>query len=290
MLQFDNVKRTVLDILENDYILFVGHSTIDILSKQLGRRITEYKDLYSANTGERIYHTLDDSIDNNYSVLKYTENVQLKENIEYICFDSNDDLENFLIPCFEILIESNSLSTQENYVKLTSGYVKYYFTDKTTKKTTTNYIYTSYIIYTDNDDKDSSNDYYLVKTNTYFKEKGRYLTVEHYKPNVFNPFIVDVKPTSSSGTTSYNFTIWNMGISYTGPRTQIILTQPNRYTANWTFIENSLLSKDHESGDVFGCATEFAMQQGKTFLVHITISGLDRANGEVVEQTKAVSV
>ncbi len=281
MLLYDNVKNKVLDIMENDFVYFLGNSDIDTLSGLLGHEVTEYRNIYSSQTCEIVSHELV-TLNNDYSILKYTENLDLKDRIELISISADDEFINYIIPCLDILVESQTpISHFSNY---DSGYWKCYLADKDTGKTINNYIFTNYTIYQDEEEMDKSRDYYLIFTESYLKENGTNLIIEHKGSLACNPVILGIQPTDHNQTTSYQSSFLSVDISYEGPSINIQLNQPNSYTGRWTFEKNasdqSYLSEDH----VLKCVTEYGIDQDQEFKGSLTISGQDSDN-QVVDST-----
>ncbi len=269
------VKQLVKEYIKENFILFVGHSTIEKLSEELGVVFKNYSLIYSSNTGEIISNELI-NMRGEFSVLKYTENNSLKDNIETVHFnESSLPIESYLIPCLDFLIERNQ-PQPFGYSMHRSGTNRYYLLNSSDKPTST-YFNTSYRLYKDTSDTDTSKDYYILKTNVYFSKNGHYFTLQHNGLSKYQANVLDKKPTSKSGTTSYSFSIGyksaTVSVSYSGPKAKITLKSIDNYSSIWTVQDGTLLSNaNFDSGDIFEFASEYSVKQGTkpefTYRIH----------------------
>lgn len=285
------VKQFVKDYIKNNFILFVGQSTIEKISRELGTDFKNYSPIYSLDSGEMISNDLID-MRGDFSVLKYTEADNLKDYIETVHFnESNLSIESYLIPCLDFLIESKQ-SRPFAYSMYRSGTNKYYLLDSSHRPTSV-YFNTSYRLYKDTNDIDSAKDYYILKTNVYFSKNGHYFTLQHNGLSKYQATVLDKKPTSNSGTTSYSFSIGYksdaMSVSYSGPKAKITLKSIDDYSSRWTVQDGTLTNTaNFDSGDIFELASEYSVKQGSKPEFTYKINALDNSGNGTGDATSHI--
>lgn len=144
-------------------------------------------------------------------------------------------------------------------------------------------------MYKDTNEEDTAKDYYVVKTDTFFKENGQKLTIENHLPYASHPYILDLQPTNIDETSSYEYTVGNVEINYEGISTEVVLSQKDQYTAKWTFDNKS--SQDmYNLENNLSCISEYGIDQDAKFSVQISVSAIDNDSAEIAEQKEVVGI
>lgn len=198
LLTNSQVKSLVCDRLQSNYVVFLGDSDVNTLEAQLGLNFTQRNQVYSTKDDNLISNSLVEMCNNTFSMLKYTENDYLKSNIEYVDLNNTNNFENFIVPCLDILVESNGIQT---YVTAnTSGSHKVYLYNKNTGEQLSSYFQTNYKIYKETNETSSKYDYFVFETISYFSTgaKGHYALISHSISSDINALSLDAVPRSDS--------------------------------------------------------------------------------------------
>ena len=294
-----NIKNYICDELDNREVMFLGPSNIDYFSDLLRLSMERKSIVYDLTTGDLLTNNMVNLENNEFTVLKYTENEALKKNIQLIDMEDDISFSCFLIPCFDALIENNQPAFYST--TLTSSYThRAYFFNSSTNAQQSNYLNTTIKIYKVNSETDNNYDYYILEQNTYFKEvsgdstsTGHYLAVRHNSASSNIVSCTDAKPTNSSGTTSYSFSVGitgaDLSISYSGPKAKISLTR-NGLINDWVIQDATVGNNaNFNSGDSFEFASEYKVTQGGIPTFKYRVYALDKGIGKVNYITRTCS-
>lgn len=254
------VKKFIQDYIKEHFILFVGPSSIEKISNELDVSFQNDMPIYAMDDGSIISKNLVD-MHGEFSVLKYTENKSLKENVQIVHIQGKAlPIENYLIPCLDFISETAPIQT--NYVYRPRLY-KYYFLDSSNHLTGT-YIYTGYGLYKDTNETDLYKDYYTLKTSVCFSNDGHYLTLQHDGFSQYQATVLDKETL-------------NDGESLSQSKAEISLKSINDLSSVWTVRKKIDLNHNYfHMDDVFEFASEYSVKEGSNPEFAYSLYALDK--------------
>lgn len=272
-LSYLEVKQFIKDYVQENYILFLGNNTIENLSDELDLVFQNYSPVYSLSTGELVLKELV-KMRGSFSVLKYSENTDLKNEIETVFF--NDDslsIESYLIPCLDYLIDKNQFHAKPQG----SNMSRHYLVNSDTKFPTSTYLYTAHDVYQDTDETDDQKDYYLLKTKACFSKDGQYLMLQHSCSPDTKTTILDKYPIHLDNVTSYSsYPSDSVLVSYSGPKINVSSKFLEENSSMWTIDGQTFLNETgFDFENVFEFASLASVEQGSQLEWTYQVKALD---------------
>lgn len=274
-------KQFIKDYIQENYILFLGNNTIENLSDELDLAFQNYRPVYSLSTGEMISDELV-KMRGGFSVLKYSENIDLKDGIETVFLNEDSlSIESYLIPCLDYLIDKN----QFHFKPQGSNISRHYLFNSDTKLPTSTYLYTSHDLYQDADETDDQKDYYLLKTKACFSKDGQYLMLQHSCSPDTKTTILERYPTHLDNATSYSsYPSDSVLISYSGPKINVSSKFLEENSSMWTIDGQTFLNETgFDFENVFEFASLASIEQGSQLEWTYQVKALDQKANETMD-------
>ena len=246
LLEDNKVRNFVNEQLTSKYVIFIGESDTDTLSNYLNHQLTQYQDKIT---------TIENT---NFSLIKYTDNNALKDVIKIIKLEHIKTYQDYLLPCLE-MIDADPLG----YQLIKSGKERNYLLDRINKQITADYFETNYTLYQNISEIDPDQDYYILKTRSYFNRNGHHFTLWHIGPSTEQAMILDQAPHQNNKVTSYSLSLDDINVDYQGPKAGINFEMIDSRTNKWkvsdaTFFQNAKF----DQLDTFEMVTLFTVKQG----------------------------